>query len=130
MPGLAGLMLAGTMTSVPKGKTLIVSNWCSRRQAPTRPDLPPGGQSGPLPRPRPPHRRQLRRSAMAPATLEQHDFVEAGDRMLICCNGGPSLSRLVLYPPPLEIEACDGVYVLVDDGPPELWRYDFVRRIS
>jgi hypothetical protein len=49
-----------------------------------------------------------------------------GDRMLIPCDGGPSNSRLVRYPPPLEIEERDGVYVLVDDGPPESWRYDFV----
>ena len=32
--------------------------------------------------------------------------VEAGERMLIWCEGGP--------------------YVLVDDGPPEEWHYQFV----
>jgi hypothetical protein len=47
--------------------------------------------------------------------------------MLIACEGGPSRSRLVRYPPPLEIEERGGVYVLVDDGPPERWRYQFVR---
>jgi hypothetical protein len=47
--------------------------------------------------------------------------------MLIPCAGGPSISRLVRYPPPLEIEERGGVYVLVDDGPPELWRYEFIR---
>jgi hypothetical protein len=47
--------------------------------------------------------------------------------MLIPCDGGPSISRLVLYPPPLELVERDGVYVLIDDGPPEYWRYDFVR---
>ena len=46
--------------------------------------------------------------------------------MLIPCEGGPSISRLVRYPPPLEIEERGGIYVLVDDGPPEQWRYDFV----
>lgn len=46
--------------------------------------------------------------------------------MLIPCDGGPSISRLVRYPPPLEIEADGGTYVLVDDGPSERWRYDFV----
>lgn len=46
--------------------------------------------------------------------------------MLIPCEGGPSISRLVRYPPPLEIEENGGMYVLVDDGPPERWRYDFV----
>jgi hypothetical protein len=52
--------------------------------------------------------------------------VERGERMLIRCVGGPSTSRLVRYPPPLEIDERDGLYVLVDDGPPEQWRYDFV----
>jgi hypothetical protein len=52
--------------------------------------------------------------------------VNDGDRMLIPCDGGPSVSRLVRYPPPLEIEERGGTYVLVDDGPPEQWRYDFV----
>ena len=52
--------------------------------------------------------------------------VESGDRMLIWCEGGPSIGRAVLYPPPLELEADDGMYVLVDDGPPEQWQYVFV----
>ncbi len=47
--------------------------------------------------------------------------------MLIPCEGGPAMSRLVRFPPPLEIEENDGTYVLVDEGPPEVWRYDFVR---
>ena len=47
--------------------------------------------------------------------------------MLIGCQGGgPSFSRLVYYPPPLEIPERGGVYVLVDDGPPGEWRYDWV----
>jgi hypothetical protein len=46
--------------------------------------------------------------------------------MLIRCEGGPSISRLVRYPPPLEVEERGGVYVLVDDGPPHEWWYDFV----
>lgn len=52
--------------------------------------------------------------------------MEPGDRMLLPCEGGPSISRLVTYPPPTEIEERDGIYVLVDDGPTEHWRYDFV----
>ena len=52
--------------------------------------------------------------------------MEEGERMLVWCSGGPSISRLVRYPPPLEIEEGGGVYVLVDEGPPEHWRYDFV----
>jgi hypothetical protein len=52
--------------------------------------------------------------------------MEQGERMLVPCEGGPSRSRLVRYPPPLEIEENGGTYVLVDDGPPEYWRYEFV----
>jgi hypothetical protein len=52
---------------------------------------------------------------------------EVGDRLLLACDGGPSMSRLVTFPPPLEIDVTGGVYVLVDDdGPPERWRYEFV----
>jgi hypothetical protein len=54
--------------------------------------------------------------------------VERGERMLIPCEGGPSRSRLERYPPPLEVEEDEGVYVLVDDGPPHAWRYQFVPR--
>ncbi|MFT3855670.1 MAG: hypothetical protein QM733_23510 [Ilumatobacteraceae bacterium] len=46
--------------------------------------------------------------------------------MLIPCVGGPAISRLVRFPPPLELDADGGAYVLVDDGPPECWTYDFV----
>ena len=52
--------------------------------------------------------------------------MEPGDRMLTRCEGGPSISRLVRYPPPVEIEETTGVYVLVDEGPPDQWWYDFV----
>ena len=52
--------------------------------------------------------------------------MEDGERMLIPCDGGPCRSRLVRYPPPLEIAERGGTYVLVDDGPAELWRYDFL----
>jgi hypothetical protein len=55
--------------------------------------------------------------------------VEDGERMLLACDGGPSQSRLVRYPPPLEIEERDGMYVLVDEGPPEQWRYVFVPEV-
>jgi hypothetical protein len=54
--------------------------------------------------------------------------LEPGDRMLIRCEGGPSQSRLVRFPPPLEVTEHDGLYVLQDDGPPELWWYLFVPR--
>ena len=52
--------------------------------------------------------------------------MEHGERMLLPCDGGPSTSRLVRYPPPLEIVERDGIYVLVDEGPPAAWRYEFV----
>ena len=55
-------------------------------------------------------------------------MVEDGERMLIRCEGGPSQGRLVRYPPPVEIEERTGVYVLVDDGSPESWWYEFVPR--
>ena len=56
-----------------------------------------------------------------------HQF-EPGDRMLIRCVGGPSRSRLENYPPALEVLEHDGIYVLVDDGPPDRWWYQFVPR--
>ena len=52
--------------------------------------------------------------------------MENGERMLIPCDGGPSHSRLVRYPPPVEIQERGGMYVLVDNGPPQQWRYEFV----
>ena len=51
-----------------------------------------------------------------------------GDRMLIACDGGPSNIRLEMFPPRLEVEEQDGVYVLVDDGPRDEWRYVFLFR--
>ena len=45
--------------------------------------------------------------------------MERGERMPIPCTGGPVISRLVHDPPPLELQAEGGMYVLVDDGPPE-----------
>jgi hypothetical protein len=49
--------------------------------------------------------------------------------MLIRCEGGPSQSRLVRYPPPVEIDERGGMYVLVDDGRPEEWKYVFVAAV-
>lgn len=77
-------------------------------------------------------RAQQNGASRAPSTrrwgslTEQHGIVDDSDRMLIPCEGGPSISRLVRYPPPPEIDERGGIYVLVDDGPPALWRYDFV----
>jgi hypothetical protein len=53
---------------------------------------------------------------------------QEGDRLLIACEGGPSTSRLERWPPALEVEEADGLYVLDDSGPVEDWRYVFVPR--
>jgi hypothetical protein len=49
-----------------------------------------------------------------------------GERIFVWCAGGPAVGRAVQFPPPLEIAVDGGIYVLVDDGPPEHWRYEFV----
>jgi hypothetical protein len=54
--------------------------------------------------------------------------LQPGDRFLVLCEGGPSTSRLEAFPPRLEVQEHDGVYVLVDDGPRDEWRYVFVPR--
>lgn len=53
--------------------------------------------------------------------------MKPGERMLIPCSGGGlCISRLVDYPPPLQAEQRSDMYILVDDGPPDQWRYDWV----
>jgi hypothetical protein len=56
---------------------------------------------------------------MRPRPLRSSVFVdgeeppEAGTRMLVLCEGGPYISRLVEYPPPFEIEVgANAMYVL------------------
>jgi hypothetical protein len=49
-----------------------------------------------------------------------------GDRMWIPSVGGTIQSRMERFPPPLEIHQDGGVYVLIDEGPPGDWRYEFV----
>ncbi len=46
--------------------------------------------------------------------------------MLIWCDGGPSMCRAVVYPPPPEIDTDEGLYVLVDNGATDRWRYEFI----
>jgi hypothetical protein len=58
--------------------------------------------------------------------LGQTRIVEEGERMMIRCEGGPTAWRATAFPPPTVIESADGLYVLVDDGPPEDWSYEFV----
>jgi hypothetical protein len=54
--------------------------------------------------------------------------VQTGERFFIPCDGGPSTSRLERWPPPVEVEEATGLYVLMDDGPPDGWRYVFLPR--
>jgi hypothetical protein len=49
-----------------------------------------------------------------------------GDRLFVACEGGPSASRLETFPPRLEVPEKGGVYVLLDVGPRDAWRYLFV----
>lgn len=56
--------------------------------------------------------------------------MQRGDRMFIRCEGGPCVSRLEVFPPRIEIREKSGIYVLVDDGPPEAWLYQFVATID
>lgn len=44
--------------------------------------------------------------------------------MFLWCEGGPSIGRAVLCPPPVELDADGGRYVLVDDGVAPIWRYE------
>ena len=46
--------------------------------------------------------------------------------MLIPCQGGPTGWRAATFPPPLEFETDGGMYVLLDDGAPDGWSYEFV----
>jgi hypothetical protein len=52
--------------------------------------------------------------------------VDIGDRMFVWCRGGPAVGRTVAYPPPIELVADGGIYVLDDAGEPEAWHYEFV----
>ena len=52
--------------------------------------------------------------------------LDEGDRIFIPCEGGPSQSRLEIFPPRLEVEEQDGTYVLADEGPRAQWIYVFV----
>ena len=52
---------------------------------------------------------------------------DPGERLLLACDGGPSQSRLVVWPPPVEIVDRGGMYVLVDDGDDvTTWSYHWV----
>lgn len=58
--------------------------------------------------------------------MRQTRKMDVGERMMIPCRGGPVGRRAATFPPPLEIELGDGMYVLVDDCPPEHRMYEFV----
>jgi hypothetical protein len=38
------------------------------------------------------------------------------------------MSRLETFPPRLEVDEREGVYVLADDGPRDEWRYIYIPR--
>lgn len=47
-----------------------------------------------------------------------------GDRLFVPGHGGgPCTSRLVTYPPPIEILDGGGIYVLNDDGTQDDWHF-------
>lgn len=53
--------------------------------------------------------------------------MEDGTRLLVpCVDGGPCTSRLVIYPPPLEVGDRGGLYVLDDQGAIHEWRYVWI----
>jgi hypothetical protein len=54
--------------------------------------------------------------------------MEPGTRLFVPCDGGPCQSRLEAFPPRLEIDEREGMYVLVDDGPVDEWRYVYIER--
>ena len=54
------------------------------------------------------------------------ELMRPGDRLFVQCQGGPCLSRLETFPPRLEVEERGGLYVLIDEGEPDDWRYLFV----
>ncbi len=69
-----------------------------------------------------------RRSADWYDQSRELNVLGVGDRMLIECEGGPSATRLESFPPRLELEEHDGLYVLIDQGLRHEWRYLFVPR--
>jgi hypothetical protein len=52
--------------------------------------------------------------------------IRSGDRLFVPCEGGPCQSRLEFFPPRLEIVERGGLYVLIDEGDVQDWRYLFV----
>lgn len=63
---------------------------------------------------------------MGHVAVQGFRVLDPGERMLLWCEGGPSIGRATVYPPPLEIDVEGGTYLLVDDGPIEQWHYQFV----
>ena len=65
-----------------------------------------------------------------PVNQNEIENVRPGDRIFIRCEGGPCVSRLEHFPPRLEIDERGGLYVLIDDGDLDDWRYLFVPSTS
>ena len=89
---------------------------CLGRQASERPSAGVGGHA-----PRPEIRRLFSVTGRCPPRP-----VKTGERMFLWCTGGPAVGRAAQFAPPSEIAVDGGIYVLVDDGSPEYWRYEFV----
>jgi hypothetical protein len=53
-------------------------------------------------------------------------LLQAGDKLFVASEGGPSTTRLETYPPRLELHEPGGTYILIDHGLREEWRYLFV----
>jgi hypothetical protein len=73
-----------------------------------------------------PHAEGARHSPSWYVQASEDAALRTGDRFFVLCEGGPCTSRLETYPPRVEIEERDGIYVLVDDGPRAQWCYLFI----
>ena len=67
-----------------------------------------------------------RRSARVYDQRGEVVVLQPGDRLFVPCEGGPSRSRLEIFPPRMEIDGHEGTYVLVDEGNRADWFYLFV----
>ncbi len=73
-----------------------------------------------------PHEPGARHSAEWYGGALRGSRVRVGDRIFVQCDGGPCTSRLETFPPRLEIEETGGLYVLIDEGPIDDWKYQFL----
>lgn len=68
----------------------------------------------------------MRRSPLrSSALVNGAEPPESGDRVLVQCEGGPYISRLVEYPPPLEIEVVSNEMYVLDERKYS-WGFEYV----